>query len=161
MKIRRAKPTDIPDLTTLINQAFQVERFFVDGDRITEEAVGEMLDRGGFLLAEDEGGSPGRSGLAGCVYTEPRGERAYLGLLSVNPASQGNGVGSQLMRRAELFVMRAGCRFIDLRVVNLRETLIPYYRRLGYTETSTEPFPTDVTTKLPCHFIVMSKALGV
>jgi hypothetical protein len=48
---------------------------------------------------------------------------------------------------------------MDLQIVNLREELPAFYRKLGYEETGTAPFPTDVVTKLPCQFVKMSKVL--
>jgi len=48
---------------------------------------------------------------------------------------------------------------MDLRIVNLREELPAYYRKLGYVETGTEPFPDGEPTKLPCYLICMSKEL--
>ena len=56
----------------------------------------------------------------GCVYVELRGERAYLGLLSVDPKQQKSGLGSALMNAAEEYCAKEGCRFMDLRIVNLR-----------------------------------------
>src|SRR5262249_3858354 len=111
------------------------------------------LCRGSFLIMEDA------RGLAGCVYIEIQSERGYLGLLSVCPSRQQQGTGRMLMAAAEDLARRAGCRFMDLRVVNLRTELPSFYRRLGYEETGGEPFPGDVLTKLPCHFVVMTKAL--
>ena len=71
--------------------------------------------------------------LAGCVYVEPRGDRAYLGLLSIDTARQGAGLGKQLKSAAEDFARAQGCRWMDLRVVSPREAqLVPIYRRLGY-----------------------------
>ncbi len=43
--------------------------------------------------------------------------------------------------------------------MNLREELPAYYTKLGYAETGASPFPAEVQTKLPCHFIEMSKIL--
>jgi hypothetical protein len=48
---------------------------------------------------------------------------------------------------------------MDLRIVNLREELPAFYRKLGYAETGTEPFPESEATKLRCHLICMSKEL--
>jgi predicted N-acetyltransferase YhbS len=131
-----------------------VEKFFIDGNRISEEEVRRLLGKGCFLTAEDE------SGLAGCVYVECTGERAYLGLLSVAPSRQRGGIGSLLAAAGENHARQSGCKFIDLRIVNLRTELPAYYRRLGYEETGVAPFPAEVPTKLPCHFIIMSKGLG-
>jgi hypothetical protein len=49
---------------------------------------------------------------------------------------------------------------MDLRIANLLEELSPFYRRLGYVETGTEPFPAEIKSKLPCHFVLMSKPLA-
>jgi len=111
------------------------------------------MERGQFLLAEDSGA------LTGSVYVEQRGERAYLGLLSVDPTLQGSGIGSALMNAAENHCSKLGCRFMDLRIVNLRTENHAFYRRRGYVETGTEPFPPDLTSKIPCHFVNMSKSL--
>jgi GNAT superfamily N-acetyltransferase len=151
--LRAAGSADFEAITRLINAAFQVERFFIDGDRIRIEDLRALAGKGKFILAED-GGS-----IAGCIYVEPRAERAYVGLLSVDPARQRGGLGSRLMRAAEDYCRDAGCHFVDLRIVNLREELPAFYRRKGYEEAGISPFPADAQPKLPCHFINMTKIL--
>ncbi len=99
--------------------------------------------------------------LVGCVYVELRGERAYLGLLSVDPKRQKSGLGSALMNAAEEYCANEGCRFMDLRIINLREELPIFYRNRGYVETGTAPLTPGLQPKLPCHFVEMSKALPV
>ncbi len=153
MNLRTAQSSDAGTICGLINLAFQAERFFVDGDRITLEEVCSRLETGEFLIAEEDA-----SALA-CVYIEPSDGRGYLGLLSVHPARQRNGLGAKLVAAAEDRCRELGCRAMDLLIVNVREELPLFYRRLGYEETGTEPFPSDVPTKLPCHFIRMSKPL--
>ncbi|MGA7240573.1 MAG: GNAT family N-acetyltransferase [Bryobacteraceae bacterium] len=152
--IRRATESDAGALTRLINAAFEVEKFFIESDRISLPQVREYFHTGAFLVAEDGGE------MAACVYVEFRGERGYFGLLSVDPIRQRAGLGRRLIAEAEEFCRDAGCRFMDLRIVNLREELPAYYTKLGYSETGTSPFPPDAETKLPCHFIDMSKALA-
>jgi len=152
VQIRTAQLADAEAIVSVINAAFRVERFFLDRDRTSLSEVLTWLRTGTFLVACD-------AGLAGCVYIESRGERAYLGLLSVSPSRQNSGLGSQLMTAAEDRCLASGCRFVDLRIVNLREELPAFYRRRGYVETGAEPFPAEVPTKLPCHFVVMSKPL--
>ncbi|HMJ26162.1 MAG TPA: GNAT family N-acetyltransferase [Pyrinomonadaceae bacterium] len=152
--VRIASLDDAETITILINSAFRIaEGFFIEEDRINLEGVQNYFTTGRFLVTAIDD-IP-----AACVYIEPRGERAYLGLLSVEPARQHNGLGKLLMDAAEEFCRELGCRFMDLNVVNLREELFGFYRRRGYVETGTSPFPADVVTKLPCHFIDMSKLL--
>ena len=138
----------------LINAAFIVERVVLDGDRTNPENVRALMNTGAFLLAEDA------VGLVGCVYVERRGERSYVGLLSVDPQRQSMGFGRQLVAAAEDYAREIGCRAIDLRIVSARAELLPFYRRLGYIENGTAPFPADVQTKVPSHFILMTKPLA-
>jgi len=152
--IRLAAPVDAAKITAVINTAFGIaELFFVDGPRISQAEVEQLLTKGNFLLAESDGQ------LNGCVYVEMRGERSYLGLLSVNPACQQAGLGSLLMTAAENYCRERGSRFMDIYIVNLRKELPRFYGRRGYVETGTTPFPADIQTKMPCHFINMSKPL--
>jgi GNAT superfamily N-acetyltransferase len=150
MKIRQAELAEAPEVMQVINAAFKpAESFFVDGDRIGLDQVRWHFDKGVFLVTDD---------LSGVVYVELRGPRAYFGLLSVDPAKQGGGVGKKLISAAEEHARRSGCAHMDIRVVNLREELPPFYRRLGYTETGTEELRGE-PVKMPCHFVVMSKTL--
>jgi GNAT superfamily N-acetyltransferase len=151
--IRTAQEADADALLQLINRAFQVERFFLDHDRIGLPGVQQFLQRGTFLI-EQEAGVP-----VACVYLEVRADRGYFGLLSVDPARQRLGSGKRLIAAAEDYCRQAGCAFMDLQIVNLREELPAFYQKLGYVETGTAPFPADIVTKLPCHFVTMSKPL--
>ena len=155
VQLRIADQSDAEKITALINSAFrQAEEFFVDGDRVSLDEVRELLRTGSFLLADEEGK------LSGCVYVEPRGKRGYLGLLSIASSRQQSGLGSLLMMAAEDYCRGVECRFMDVKVVNLRKELPDFYRRRGYVETGTSPFPEHVETKLPCYFIDMSKSLS-
>ena len=154
MHLRTAGTEDADRLAALINAAYRVEDFFKIGDRIDAGGVRQEMERGRFLVLEDD------AGMAGCVYLEVRGEIGYFGLLSVDPGRQGHGFGTTLLRAAEEFCRGAGCRTMEILVVNLRTELPPYYRRHGYTEVDTRPFPDDERTSRPCHFVVMRKPLG-
>jgi predicted N-acetyltransferase YhbS len=153
--LRIAEPEDAERITEVINSAFRkAEDFFIDSDRIDTASVLSFLAAGTFLLAERG------SVLEGCVYIERRAQgRAYLGLLAVATVSQQSGVGSLLMRGAEDYCRGLGLGFIDIKIVNLRKELTGFYRRRGYIEIGTSPFPSDVPTKLAVHFIDMSKPL--
>jgi len=165
VQVRIAQREDAEEITTVINSAFRdAEQFFVERDRVDVADVLNFLSRGKFLLAESE------HTLLGCVYVEPRyvdnnrsaaesQDCAYLGLLAVSPAHQQSGVGSMLMDAAEDYCRALGLRFMEIKVVNLREELAGFYRKRGYVETGTSAFPAEVETKLRCHFIHMSKPL--
>jgi GNAT superfamily N-acetyltransferase len=152
--IRQAGAMDAERLAALINAAFQVEAFFKIGDRTSPAEILELIDDGEFLVLDDEGLT------AGCVYLKYAGERAYFGMLSVDPGSQGQGLGHRLIEEAEARARANGCRFMDIHIVNLREELLPYYRRCGYFERGTLPFSDPERASRPCHFIVMTKTLA-
>jgi predicted N-acetyltransferase YhbS len=153
LAIRHAAEPDTQAITELINTAFQVERFFLGSDRLNADEVRERLERGTFLLLEDAGV------LVGCVYAEVRGESGYVGLLSVTPQRQKAGLSRMLMTATEEYFRANGCRCAELRIVNLRKELPPYYQHLGYQEVGTEKFPAEIPAILPCHFLVMRKVL--
>lgn len=154
MTTRTARLEDAESIARLVNAAFRPERFFIDADRTNSDKVRALLQKGKFLLAEEAGT------LTGCVYVERNGERGYFGLLAVDPAAQRSGLGSRLVAAAEDDCRSEGCRVMDLTVVNLRTELPPFYRRLGYTEVGTLPFPSDQHANQPCHLVKMSKALA-
>lgn len=152
--VRTAGADDAPELTRLINTAFAVERFFKRGDRTTVGEIRDLSGRGEFLLLEAHGTA------LGCVYWTRHGDDGYFGMLSIDPAQQGRGFGRLLIDAAESRARSAGFRRMTIHIVNLREELPPFYRRIGYVETSTLPFPAPEEATRPCHFIVMTKALG-
>jgi len=155
VRVRIADPSDARQIMAVINSAFRIaEEFFCFEDRITLEEVERLFTTGTFLVAESD------NVLGGCVYVERKdGDRSYLGLLSVDPAQQQGGVGSLLMNAGEAHCRDWGSRFMDIWIVNLRTELAPFYQRRGYAETGTLPFPPEVKTTQPCHFITMAKAL--
>lgn len=156
MELRFADTADLAAITQLINRAFSVELFFKGGDRITLDEVQRLFEKGRFMLLEENGH------IQGSVYIELRGERAYLGLLSTNPDRQRSGIGTRLTNAAEEFARESGCRFMDLRIVNLREELPTIYQKFGYQVTGTEEVAVEAGQHFtkPAHFITMSKELG-
>jgi GNAT superfamily N-acetyltransferase len=169
--VRTATVEESAVLARLINEAFIVEAFFKIGDRTSAEEVAALMQAGGeFLIIES---LPRRSGdlsaearsakveaaEAGCVYLKCTGDRAYFGMLSIDPARQRQGLGRQLIDAVEARARERGCRAMDIHIVDLREELPPYYRRLGYVENGTLPFSEPERASRACSFIVMSKAL--
>jgi GNAT superfamily N-acetyltransferase len=151
--LRIAEMNDADSIARLVNLAFLVERPFIKGDRITAAHVRQLLAKGAFLLAVDGGV------VVGCVYVELQGERGYLGLLAVDPARQKTGLGSSLVTAAEKHCQAEGCSTVYLTVVSRRSELLVFYRRLGYAEGGTAPFPEPARMLVPVHLIEMSKPL--
>ena len=133
--------------------AYEVERFFVLGDRTSATGRPRAHAEGG---AARRGG--GRRTAVGCVYVEINGDRGSFGMLAVDPSRQGAGLGRRLIDAAERHIRDAGGRAVDIHVVNLRTDLLPRYRRLGYVDVGTAPYVHRPTIQ-PCHFVVMRKEL--
>lgn len=150
---RNADRSDADELVTLINRAFAVERQFFTVERIDHAETLEHFDKGKFLLAEIDGS------LAGCNYVELRGDAGYFGLLSIDPKFQGRGLGKSLVDQAEDFCRTSGCSKMQIRVLNHRTELPPFYEKLGYHDAGTEEVEQDPSARLPYHFILMEKAL--
>jgi predicted N-acetyltransferase YhbS len=155
LQIRTATKADIPRLVQMVNSAFSVETF-LEGTRTDEEGLRDTMSKGEVLVAEDPEGQT-----LGCIYVEVRGERGYMGMLAVDPAHQGQGLGGLLVGKAEEILRRAGCNGVDICVLSLRPELLPLYRRFGFVESGTEEFNHGRTFREPmeCHMVVMSKAL--
>jgi N-acetylglutamate synthase-like GNAT family acetyltransferase len=156
MKVRTATETDFHAVLSLINTAFEVERFFKNQDRLSAADLESYFKTGIFLVAEDEGQ------IVGCIYVKRSGERAYFGLLAIDPSRQKMGIGRRLVAAAEEFARETGAHFMDLRIIHLRTELPVIYAKLGYQITGTEPYPEEREHMLtqPVHFIRMSKELG-
>jgi GNAT superfamily N-acetyltransferase len=152
--LRPAHAGDLPAIKGLVDLAYRVEDFFIDGNRTDGEDLAMLLRDHTFLLAE----TPGRD-LEGSVFVRVEPPRGYFGMLAVHPAAQGSGLGRFLVRAAERYCRDRGCTEMDLSVVNLRTELLPWYHRLGYSECGTEAFPDPGKLKQPAHFILMNRRL--
>jgi ribosomal protein S18 acetylase RimI-like enzyme len=152
ISVRRATAADAEALAALVNRAYAIETFFVDGDRTNAAEIANLIEKGTFIVLEYAGG------LAAAVWVETQGERGYFGMLSVRPEMQKHGLGKRLVRIAEAMCEAAGCDEMTLQIINLREELARWYRSLGYVETGTKPYE-HREVKQPCHFVQMRKSL--
>ena len=153
ISVRIAKPSDAAAIAALVNHAYAVEADFVEGERTAAPEIAAMMDAGMFVVLDADGA------LAASVYVEAKHERAYLGMLSVDPAFQGMGLGRRLVRVAEAIGEAMGAPAIELKIVNLREELARWYKSLGYREVGTAPYD-HRPVKRPCHFVEMRKSLA-
>jgi GNAT superfamily N-acetyltransferase len=151
--LRKAVQDDVPNIVTLINRAFSVEKFFKSGERTDIAQVADMMRNGEFLLLSDAGA------LIACVFVRITGERAYAGTLAVEPSQQKAGIGRRMMSEAEDYARARGCEVLDIRIVNVRPELSEIYTRLGFVPTGIESAEVIKTATQPVHFITMSKPL--
>ena len=162
MRVRRATPADVAELVRVINLAYQVEATMFLDERTSEPDVIERLGRpnAAFLVLDDDTSRADGRRLAGAVYVEVRETRGYFAMLSVDPEFQGRGLGRALVRAVESYCREAGCRVLDIDVVDLRTELPGFYSALGFTPTGVAPFPDPARTKRPVQLIQMEKRLA-
>ena len=166
MLISIATKSDAPALNELVNSAYRgdssrkgwtTEADLLDGIRTDEEGLLAMLQNpAATILKYEEAGQ-----LTGCVYLEMKDDKLYLGMLTVSPEAQANGIGKQLLSAAEEVARSKSCKTITMTVIEARHELIAWYERRGYRATGeTHPFPDDPRfglPKQPLSFIVMEK----
>lgn len=151
MKLEHATEADYPAIIDLVNVAYRgqgseaswnVETGILEGTRIDDS-----------LLRDDLANKPNAHLLVSrgfaaheaicTVWLEPVANGSwYLGLFTVSPALQKQHLGRELLRAAEEFAKAHGARSIRMGVLSVREALIAWYQRRGYSLTGeTEPFP--------------------
>ena len=175
LALRAARREDAESLSALVNAAYRgdssrvgwtTEADLLGGQRTDDAAMREFLAGGAargdavMLLHEDAAGP------LACVQLERRGERAYLGMLTIRPTAQGGGLGRALLAGAERHARAAwGARAIVMTVIEQRDELIAWYERRGYVRTGRHaPFPYGDARfgepKRPdLRFVVMEKKL--
>jgi ribosomal protein S18 acetylase RimI-like enzyme len=166
-QIEQATDKDINDLVTLVNSAYRgesakkgwtTEADLLGGIRTDKEGIEELLHKQGSVILKYT--SYGH--LLGCVNLQKQQSIMYLGMLTVAPDIQAQGIGRKLLTTAEQFAQAAGCSAIHMTVISVRDELIQWYQRRGYTLTEErKPFPSDNPRfglpKRELEFVVMKK----
>lgn len=174
MLLTPATEADYPAVVQLANiayrgtgttQSWNIETGILEGQRLDEPSLREDLaakPRAHLLLYRDEPEGP----LLGTVWLEPKGQGTwYLGLFTIRPDLQNRKLGRSLLSTAEQFAKDRGARRIRMTVLNVRDSLMAWYERRGYSATGeTEPFPYgDERFGKPLrddlHFVVLEKDL--
>jgi ribosomal protein S18 acetylase RimI-like enzyme len=172
MLLESATEADYREIIDLINLAFRgtgpsaswnIEAGIIAGQRINESLLREDLaakPEAHLLIHRD---AADRS-LLGTVWLEPEQDGIwYLGLLTVRPELQKQQLGRTLLTASEDFAKKRAASCIRMGVLNVRDALIEWYQRRGYTPTGvTKPFPygddrfgTPLRDDL--HFVILEK----
>jgi len=154
--VRPATLADLPEIVRVTNQAYKVEQFCLRGERTDEADVLARMRQGRFLVVETT--SPPLA-ICASVFMSLGDGRGYLGTLAVAPDSQGRGLAKALVEAVEAACRQAGCDFLDLSVVNLRQELFPFYAKLGFAHSGILPFPKPEKVILPLHLVQLTKPL--
>jgi GNAT superfamily N-acetyltransferase len=155
---RFATQNDIPEIVRIINSAFRVEDFFVNGNRTSYADIAARMANPNvrFLVVDAE--APGA--LAAAVVVDVQDGHGHFAMLSVDPPLQGRGLARVLMDAIEDHCRAAGCDTVEIEVVNLREELPAFYDMMGYAPTDTAPFPDKAKLRRDAHMVRMTKRLS-
>ena len=161
---------DIPFLSSLVNSAYRgdsskkgwtTEADLLEGLRTDEQDLKELMGESGSIILKC---TNAESVICGCVYLQPKGQRLYLGMLTVNPKLQAGGIGKLLLRSAEAYAREKGFASVIMTVISVRTELLDWYKRHGYQDTGKrKPFPTDKpnfgTPLQPLEMVVLEKTI--
>jgi ribosomal protein S18 acetylase RimI-like enzyme len=169
--ISTATLQDIPRLISLVNNAYRgehskkgwtTEAFLLEGNqRIDEPTLQQMMQTPGGIIKKcvTHAGE-----IVGCVYLAVQANELYLGMLSVSPDMQAQGIGKKILTAAEEYALASNCTAINMTVISVRQELINWYIRHGYYLTGeTKPFPTDNRFGTPTQaieFVVLQKPMS-
>jgi ribosomal protein S18 acetylase RimI-like enzyme len=170
LTITIAAKEDIAPIEKLVNSAYRgdssrkgwtTEADLLDGIRTNKDVLSGMINRGDSIVLKC---SNAKNQLVGCVYLQKKEDKLYLGMLTVAPDIQAQGIGKKLLQAAEEYAQTQQCTAITITVISLRQELIKWYERRGYKATGErKPFPSnDPRFGLPkqqLEFIVMEKQL--
>jgi len=147
--IRKISTLDLKNLAELVNSAYRgesskagwtTEADLLGGQRTDPDSLAQMiLNEQTILVAEDS-----QKNLLGCVYLKKaEANKAYLGMLTVKPKLQAQGLGKKLLFAGEKFAQENWqAKAMQMTVISVREELIAWYLRHGYKKTDkTENFP--------------------
>jgi len=167
--ITKATLENVTEITNLVNSAYRgetskkgwtTEANILEGTRITEAELTEILsDTDNTFLIYQENNK-----IIGTVLLTNKKTELYLGMLTISPELQNSGLGKKLLQAAEDFAISSGLPKIVMTVITIREELIAWYERNGYSDTGKrEPFPANLDDVVlhsePLEFMILEKKL--
>src|SRR6185503_4037166 len=153
MLLEHATEADYPEIIKLVNAAYRgtggasikswnQEIGILEGTRTDDSLLREEASAPGahLLIHRDPDDS-----ILGTVLLVPADDGSwYLGMFTVRPALQNQQLGRALLAAAEDFAKARGASSLQMGVLNVRDSLIAWYERRGYTRSGkTQPFHYD------------------
>ena len=138
---RKAIVTDVDAIAQLVNSAYRgesshagwtTEADLLDGLRTSADEIKQLIaaESALILLCWND------AALMGSICIEKAQDTAHIGMFVVNPTSQGQGIGKQLLAAAENLTQQTwAVQTYQIHVITLRHELIAFYERRGYQRT--------------------------
>jgi GNAT superfamily N-acetyltransferase len=169
----------------------------LDGSRVDEDAINESLDNPNAIILQyfisdydnmrnnenDEvdilsSATSKKTKLVGCVELvvqqlnnhddDKNCNKLYLGMLSVLPQYQSNGIGKQLLASSESYGRSIGCTVMRITVLSIRIDLLQWYQKHGYKQTNEPNIPYKIPDdyrwgipklQQPLEFVILEKQI--
>lgn len=171
MELRLAQAHDLQTLSIFVNSAYRgdsskigwtTEADLLGGQRTDASELLKLIQtKSTVILILEIAGK-----IHGCVCLVQKSDSVYLGMLTVDPEKQGQGIGANLLNMAEKWAQKNwSAKKIEMTVIQKRLELIAWYERKGYFNTKKrEPFPYgDSRFGLPkvddLEFVVLEKII--
>jgi ribosomal protein S18 acetylase RimI-like enzyme len=171
MEIIAAVLSDIPSICEILNLAYRGEEAkkgwtyesdLIEGDkRTSEEDLSTLLSKKNtlFFVAKNQ-----NQKVIGTLLLEIKDKSLHMGMLSVQPSLQGNGLGKMLFSKAVETGKLLHLKNILIQVVHVRTELIAWYEKLGFIPTGNiSPFEVPLEfgkPRVPIHFMEMSYSIS-
>lgn len=157
MAIKKATIADVHELITLVNSAYRgedsrqgwtTEADILDGARTDRDMLIEQINTkdAAIIIYTDETTNQ----IIGSIYQEVKGNKLYVGMLSVSPLAQGKGIGTLLLDFAAAYGREHNCNVLTGTIIGGRAELMNWYSRYGFRYTgNTFPFPSEKRFGIP------------
>jgi GNAT superfamily N-acetyltransferase len=136
MDIRPARPTDIPQLLTLIRRYWGFEG--IEGfaalriELLLKELLAGPVARGAIWVAESQGRLAGYLIVVLVMSVEHQGLMGEIDEFFVSPEARSHGTGARLLAAAEADLVRRGCVRLQLQLALRNSRARAFYARHGY-----------------------------
>lgn len=134
----KAQISEAAEIAVLVNSAYRgdssktgwtTEADLLSGQRTDAEEIKKLIENPNCFLCLAKQSSQ----LLGCVLLEKKDKVCHLGMLTVSPTLQNQGLGKSLIKYAEYYALTSlNCTAIEMTVITKRTELLDFYFRRGY-----------------------------
>lgn len=127
IRLRNPKRDDASIMTMIRVYLLPFKRFFFPEASIKKEEIKKRLRKGTTFVTLKSNGE-----LEGFCHVMLKNKQLWIDLLAVEKKSQGKGKGAALLKHAEQYGKKKGCRTVKLFVDEVNPGAQMFYRRQGY-----------------------------
>ena len=141
LSYRLATLDDLTHIENLVNAAYRgetsrlgwtTEADLLDGQRTDKEALHDIISTANNIIILCHKANQ----IIGTVHLHCKQKTCHFGMFTIQPSSQGLGIGKQFIAYAEQYARKQwACTTMMMTVIDLRKELLQWYERRGYINT--------------------------